>query len=97
LLTAPSSQDANIAGQATGAMSWAFITALKKNPQQSYVQLLNNIRDELAQKYTQRPQLSCSHPLSMATSRDPLYGTLADSNVQIQIFYTSCKRTRTGC
>ena len=58
------SQDATIAGSATGAMSWAFITALKKNPQQSYVQLLNSIRDELAQKYDQKPQLSCSHPLS---------------------------------
>ncbi|KAL9018704.1 MAG: hypothetical protein Q9185_004018 [Variospora sp. 1 TL-2023] len=58
------SQDANIAGQATGAMSWAFITALKKNPQQSYVQLLNSIRDELESKYTQKPQLSCSHPLN---------------------------------
>ncbi|KAI4160090.1 MAG: hypothetical protein LQ342_006041 [Letrouitia transgressa] len=58
------SQDANIAGQATGAMSWAFITALKKQPQQSYVQLLNSIRDELESKYTQKPQLSCSHPLS---------------------------------
>jgi metacaspase-1 len=58
------SQDANIAGQATGAMSWAFITALKKNPNQSYVQLLNSIRDELASRYTQKPQLSCSHPLS---------------------------------
>lgn len=57
------SQDAQIAGQATGAMSWAFITALKKNPQQSYVQLLNSIRDELEAKYTQKPQLSCSHPL----------------------------------
>lgn len=57
------SQDANIAGQATGAMSWAFVTALKKNPQQSYVQLLNSIRDELAAKYDQKPQLSCSHPL----------------------------------
>ena len=45
-------------------MSWAFITALKKNPQQSYVQLLNSIRDELASKYEQKPQLSCSHPLS---------------------------------
>ncbi len=45
-------------------MSWAFITALKKNPQQSYVQLLNNIRDELATRYSQKPQLSCSHPLS---------------------------------
>lgn len=58
------SADATIASQATGAMSWAFITALKKNPQQSYVQLLNSIRDELATKYTQRPQLSCSHPLN---------------------------------
>ncbi|KAK0942268.1 Ca(2+)-dependent cysteine protease [Friedmanniomyces endolithicus] len=44
-------------------MSWAFIAALKKNPQQSYVSLLNSIRDELDGKYTQKPQLSCSHPL----------------------------------
>jgi hypothetical protein len=58
------SQDANISGEATGAMSWAFITALKKKPHQSYVQLLNSIRDELSTKYTQKPQLSCSHPLS---------------------------------
>ena len=58
------SQDANIDGESTGAMSWAFIKALKKNPHQSYVQLLNSIREELAGKYTQKPQLSCSHPLS---------------------------------
>ncbi|OJD37926.1 metacaspase a [Diplodia corticola] len=57
------SSDATIGGQATGAMSWAFINALKKNPQQSYVQLLNSIRDELEGKYSQKPQLSCSHPL----------------------------------
>ncbi|OJJ36684.1 hypothetical protein ASPWEDRAFT_417939 [Aspergillus wentii DTO 134E9] len=57
------SQDAQIAGQATGAMSWAFIAALRKNPQQSYVQLLNSIRDELSTKYSQKPQLSCSHPV----------------------------------
>ncbi|KAL1844100.1 hypothetical protein VTJ49DRAFT_4952 [Mycothermus thermophilus] len=57
------SADTTIASQATGAMSWAFITALKKNPQQSYVQLLNSIRDELQTKYAQKPQLSCSHPL----------------------------------
>ena len=55
--------DASIQGEATGAMSWAFITSLKKNPNQSYVQLLNSIRDELQQKYSQKPQLSCSHPL----------------------------------
>ena len=63
-------QDAQIAGQATGAMSWAFITALKKNPQQSYISLLNSIRDELESKYTQKPQLSCSHPLSKQESLD---------------------------
>lgn len=73
------SQDASIAGQATGAMSWAFITALKKNPHQSYVQLLNSVRDELASKYTQKPQLSCSHPLSEISP--PLW--LAESNVNI--------------
>jgi hypothetical protein len=28
------------------------------------VQLLNSIRDELQGKYDQKPQLSCSHPLS---------------------------------
>ncbi|KAI0150573.1 caspase domain-containing protein [Xylariaceae sp. FL1272] len=58
------SADATIAAQATGAMSWAFITALKKRPQQSYVQLLNSIRDELSTRYSQKPQLSCSHPLN---------------------------------
>jgi len=58
------SADASIGGEATGAMSWAFISALKKNPNQSYVQLLNSIRDELQGKYSQKPQLSCSHPLN---------------------------------
>jgi lysyl-tRNA synthetase class II len=54
-------------------MSWAFVRALKKNPQQSYLQLLNSIREELAQKYDQKPQLSCSHPLSMSpVGRDPV-------------------------
>jgi hypothetical protein len=49
-------------------MSWAFVTSLKKNPNQSYVQLLNSIRDELQQKYSQKPQLSCSHPLGKPPS-----------------------------
>lgn len=49
-------------------MSWAFITALKQNPKQSYVELLNSVRDILASKYTQKPQLSCSHPLGTLTS-----------------------------
>ncbi|KAK9772502.1 putative Metacaspase-1A [Seiridium cardinale] len=57
------SADATIAQQATGAMSWAFITAIKQNPKQSYVELLNSIREVLETKYSQKPQLSCSHPL----------------------------------
>lgn len=47
-----------------GVITWAFIISLKKNPQQSYVQLLNSIYGELAPKCTVEPQLSCSHPLS---------------------------------
>ncbi|OAR02562.1 hypothetical protein LLEC1_04118 [Akanthomyces lecanii] len=58
------SADASDGLQATGAMSWALITALRKNPQQSHVQLLNSLRDELSTRYTQKPQLSCSHPLN---------------------------------
>ncbi|KAF8423843.1 caspase domain-containing protein [Tirmania nivea] len=57
------SADTTESGQATGAMSHAFIAALKKNPHQSYQQLLQSIREELQGKYQQRPQLSCSHPL----------------------------------
>jgi hypothetical protein len=57
------SADATINAAATGAMSWAFISAIKANPNQSYVELLNSIRDVLESKYTQKPQLSCSHPL----------------------------------
>ncbi|KAL9468546.1 hypothetical protein ACSS6W_010240 [Trichoderma asperelloides] len=57
------SADAFVGTEATGAMSWAFITALKANPNQSYVELLNSIREILETKYTQKPQLSCSHPL----------------------------------
>ncbi|KAL2867298.1 caspase family protein [Aspergillus lucknowensis] len=50
-------------GEARGALSWAFIKVLEQHPHLSYVQLLNLIRAELEGKYTQKPQLSCSHPL----------------------------------
>lgn len=57
------SADTVEAGGATGAMSYAFITTLTANPQQSYMELLNNIRDILRSKYSQKPQLSSSHPM----------------------------------
>ncbi|KAF9573684.1 Ca(2+)-dependent cysteine protease [Mortierella alpina] len=49
----------------TGAMTFSFITALTANPQQSYLQLLNSIRDVLRSKYEQKPQLSSSHPCDL--------------------------------
>ncbi|KAL3466254.1 caspase domain-containing protein [Aspergillus heterothallicus] len=55
-------------GEARGALSWAFIKVLQRNPHLSYVQLLNLIRSELEGKYTQKPQLSCSHPLGKQIS-----------------------------
>lgn len=59
------SADAKEAGQNTGAMSWAFISVLKQNKNQSYLSLLNNVRTVLSSKYSQKPQLSCSHPQDM--------------------------------
>ncbi|KAL1993703.1 hypothetical protein VTN49DRAFT_2372 [Thermomyces lanuginosus] len=52
-------------GEARGALSWAFIESLTRNRHQSYLQLLNNIRGLLERKYTQKPQLSCSHPIDV--------------------------------
>lgn len=50
-------------GQATGAMSHAFITVMTNNPNQSYLTLLKNMRKQLEEKYEQKPQLSSSHPI----------------------------------
>ncbi|KAN0060987.1 Ca(2+)-dependent cysteine protease [Thecaphora frezii] len=59
------SADATEAGRATGAMSWAFIKVMSEYPQLTYNQLLNATRDALAAKYSQKPQLSSSHPIDM--------------------------------
>lgn len=55
------SADTQEDGEATGAMSYAFISALNKRPNQSYQELLIAIRDEMKGKYTQKPQLSACH------------------------------------
>lgn len=57
------SADTVEAGKATGAMSFAFIQALTAQHQQSYQQLLNGLREILKSKYSQKPQLSSSHPM----------------------------------
>ncbi|KAI1751483.1 peptidase C14, caspase domain-containing protein [Xylaria castorea] len=53
------SADTSIAGAATGAMSWAFVRTMRENPEQSYIDILQNTREELVQTYSQIPQLSC--------------------------------------
>ncbi|PKI83633.1 Mca1p [Malassezia vespertilionis] len=59
------SADATEAGKATGAMSWAFIKVLSEYRNLSYLQLLNATRDALAMKYSQKPQMSTSHPVDL--------------------------------
>lgn len=48
-------------GVAVGAMSYAFIQAIKQNPKLSYQQLLASVRKILYPKYAQKPQLGSSH------------------------------------
>ncbi|KAI0643987.1 peptidase C14, caspase domain-containing protein [Trametes meyenii] len=51
------SADIHKHGFPTGAMSYAFITALDRNPQPSYRELLRSTR-ALTKEYSQKPQLS---------------------------------------
>lgn len=51
-------------GVAVGAMSYAFISSLRKTPDQSYQQLLRSIRKILHPKYSQKPQLGSSHHIN---------------------------------
>ena len=69
--TQTNSADAVIDSQATGAMSHAFISALRDDPDQSYLELLNKVRDILETNYSQKPQLSCSHPLGTSSPLIP--------------------------
>lgn len=57
------SADTSVNNTDTGALTWAFLEVLEENPNQSYLTLLNNIRNKLAGKYSQKPQLACSHEL----------------------------------
>ncbi|ODV67038.1 hypothetical protein HYPBUDRAFT_152988 [Hyphopichia burtonii NRRL Y-1933] len=59
------SADAKEDGQSTGAMSYSFIETMKNNSNQSYLTLLQNTREILSSKYSQKPQLSASHPIDV--------------------------------
>jgi len=62
------SADAKIGGEATGAMSWSFRQAFAENGfDQTYAELLGNIRKLLYGKYTQVPQMSAGHRMDVRT------------------------------
>lgn len=60
---AQTSADTYEGGLAVGAMSYAFALSLKRSPEQTYAQLLRSVREILNKKYSQKPQLTCSHRL----------------------------------
>ncbi|ODV63032.1 caspase family protein ASCRUDRAFT_21414, partial [Ascoidea rubescens DSM 1968] len=60
------SADASIGGEATGAMSYAFMKVMNTGKKQSYLSLLKNTRQILEGKYSQKPQLSASHPIDVS-------------------------------
>ena len=62
------SADAHIGGEATGAMSYALITSLKKNKTQNYTHLLKEMRQLLEGKYTQIPCMSAGRKLKLDDS-----------------------------
>ncbi|KAI8050301.1 peptidase C14, caspase domain-containing protein [Syncephalis plumigaleata] len=62
------SADTSVQGYgATGAMSYAFITTMRQNPQQTYTMLLGNLRGILHGKYSQKPQMSTGRHMDMNT------------------------------
>ncbi|PPQ75248.1 hypothetical protein CVT26_014813 [Gymnopilus dilepis] len=50
---------------ATGAMSYEFIHSLRRNPHQTYEQLLEDLRARLIPKYHQKAQISGTHPIDL--------------------------------
>lgn len=63
------SADATISGKSTGAMTWALTTCLSKNRNQTFLQLLDNMRAELIRpprSFTQVPQLTTGRPLNLS-------------------------------
>ncbi|KAH9476366.1 Metacaspase-1 [Psilocybe cubensis] len=59
------SADTFSGGVATGAMSHAFVQSLEGNPNQTYEELLQHLRDILIPKYHQKAQLSGTHPIDL--------------------------------
>jgi hypothetical protein len=63
------SADASIGGEATGAMTYALISALKAGSHQmEYTELLRTMRQTLDGKYTQVPMMSAGRKLDLTST-----------------------------
>lgn len=62
------SADATIGGQATGAMTYALIHALKGNREMEYTDLLRAMRQTLEGKYTQVPTMTAGRKLDLTSN-----------------------------
>ncbi|CAI6334920.1 unnamed protein product [Periconia digitata] len=64
------SADANIAGQSTGAMTWAFLQIMRQDPNPTYARTLQLTRQMLDEhNYKQIPQLSCGVDIELDNMR----------------------------
>ena len=59
------SADAMIGGGHVGAMSWAFLETMRQYGNQTYLEVLQNTRGLLRQRYTQIPQLSVGYQMDL--------------------------------
>jgi metacaspase-1 len=64
---AQTSADATIAGEATGAMTFALIQSLKEATSMEYTDLLRKMRQTLDGKYTQVPMMSAGRKVDLTT------------------------------
>lgn len=62
------SADASIGGEATGAMSYALIRALKEDKNMDYNHLLRRMREILKDQYTQVPMMSAGRKLKLESA-----------------------------
>lgn len=63
--TSKCNQGAGCSACITNVGDALILATLRQNPKQSYHALLNSVRDILRDKYSQRPQMSASHPIDV--------------------------------
>ncbi|KAI9204859.1 peptidase C14, caspase domain-containing protein [Polychytrium aggregatum] len=74
------SADAQIQGRASGALSWALMTVLQRNPNPTYTELLRETRGLLQGKYSQVPQMSTGFQVMLQWSSGDNVGPMTGAH-----------------